>query len=167
MFVFFFFLFFVFFFFSSRRRHTRSLCDWKFRRVLFRSLVRTRRCCMEPQISCTWVNLMAQHIEGVPFSAPHFAYLSVPTACYSYTKKVYVYYNIVHDLLICCFLFQHFNGFSKSLQGLLLAEELCDVEHARTLADAYKSKTEGVHYVAKLITLAFNPCHNYLLLVLD
>src|SRR5437588_8331984 len=26
-----------FFFFSSRRRHTRSLCDWEFRRVLFRS----------------------------------------------------------------------------------------------------------------------------------
>src|SRR5260221_14555372 len=26
-----------FFFFSSRRRHTRSLCDWRFRRVLFRS----------------------------------------------------------------------------------------------------------------------------------
>src|SRR5260221_4084560 len=25
------------FFFSSRRRHTRSLCDWSFRRVLFRS----------------------------------------------------------------------------------------------------------------------------------
>src|SRR5438034_8372497 len=28
---------FFFFFFSSRRRHTRSLCDWRFRRVLFRS----------------------------------------------------------------------------------------------------------------------------------
>ena len=27
----------VIFFFSSRRRHTRSLCDWEFRRVLFRS----------------------------------------------------------------------------------------------------------------------------------
>src|SRR6267142_3673575 len=25
------------FFFSSRRRHTRLTCDWKFRRVLFRS----------------------------------------------------------------------------------------------------------------------------------
>src|SRR5260221_3426456 len=28
---------FFFFFFSSRRRHTRSLCDWSSRRVLFRS----------------------------------------------------------------------------------------------------------------------------------
>src|SRR5690349_22572723 len=28
---------FVYFFFSSRRRHTRSLRDWSFRRVLFRS----------------------------------------------------------------------------------------------------------------------------------
>src|SRR5207247_8257313 len=27
------------FFFSSRRRHTRSTRDWKFRRVLFRSIV--------------------------------------------------------------------------------------------------------------------------------
>src|SRR5205085_5820873 len=26
-----------FFFFSSRRRHTRFDCDWRFRRVLFRS----------------------------------------------------------------------------------------------------------------------------------
>src|SRR5207249_11574523 len=30
--------FFFFFFFSSRRRHTRSKRDWKFRRVLFRSV---------------------------------------------------------------------------------------------------------------------------------
>src|SRR5947207_9547197 len=28
-----------FFFFSSRRRHTRSLCDLEFRRVLFRSFL--------------------------------------------------------------------------------------------------------------------------------
>src|SRR5476649_3060333 len=35
--IFFIFFYFLFFFFSSRRRHTRSLCDWSFRRVLFRS----------------------------------------------------------------------------------------------------------------------------------
>ena len=64
-------------------------------------------------------------------------------------------------------LFQHLYRPTKSCQRFVFAKECADIEHARTLTFAHKSKAEGVHDVAQLITLAFYPGKHLTFLVLD
>ena len=45
---------------------------------------------MKPQVFGTGNDLAAQYAEGFPFAFPHFAYLLIPSAGNSHTKKVYV-----------------------------------------------------------------------------
>ena len=130
----------------------------------------TQRSCMEPHILRLRIHLLFQDAESLSLASPHLAHLLVEATIDRHSQEVEIYDDVIHlniyDLRIYDLLAQHLNSALGATDGLFLAKEGRDVEHARTLALTYESQTPGVHDVAQFIFLLLYPSMHNLLLIL-
>ena len=56
-----------------------------------------QRCCMNPDILCIGIHLLAQHSERISFSAPHLLHLFVEDTCDCNSQLHYVHYDVIHN----------------------------------------------------------------------
>ena len=124
---------------------------------------------MKPHILRLRVYFLPQDAERFTLTTPHLAHLLVEATVDRHTQEVEIYDDVVHLNIIFTIydlLPQHFNGALGATDGLFLAQEGRDVEHARTLALTHESQTPGIHDIAQFIFLLLYPGMHNLLLIL-